>query len=96
MSADIAVTDHPEARRYEIARDGERVGLATYHLTPRVITFLHTEVITELEGRGLGSRLVRDALNDARSRGLAVRPLCPFVADFIDQNPEFADLLDGG
>ena len=96
MSAEIAVTDNPGARRYEIALDGQRVGLATYRLAPGVIIFVHTEVIPELEGQGLGGKLVRHALDDARARELAVRPLCPFVGAFIEDNPEYADLVDDG
>ena len=91
--AEIRVGDNPEAHRYELFADGRRVGLAAYRLTPGVITFTHTEVDPDVEGQGLGGRLVRRALDDARARGLAVRPLCPFVADFIQRNPEYADLV---
>jgi predicted GNAT family acetyltransferase len=58
-----------------------------------VITFRHAEVDPELEGEGLGSRLVADPLDDARSRGLGVRPVCPFVAAFIERNSGYADLI---
>jgi uncharacterized protein len=93
VDQEIVVADSPESARYEIRLDGERAGFVTYRLTPGVITFLHAEVPPELEGRGLGTRLVRDALDDARARALAVRPLCPFVADFIKRNPAYADLV---
>jgi predicted GNAT family acetyltransferase len=46
----------------------------------------------ELNGRGIGSRLVRGVLDIARAEGLKVRPLCPFVAAYIDKHPEYADL----
>lgn len=94
VSHDIAVVDSPQSARYEIHLDGERAGFVTYRLTPGVITFLHAEVPARLEGRGLGTRLVRDTLDDARSRGLVVRPLCPFVADFIERHREYADLVE--
>ncbi|HEX4008529.1 MAG TPA: GNAT family N-acetyltransferase [Solirubrobacteraceae bacterium] len=89
----LTVSDNPAAARYEIAVDGERAGFVTYRIAPGVITFLHAEVDPDREGRGLGSRLVADALDDARSRELAVRPVCPFVAAFIETHPDYADLV---
>jgi predicted GNAT family acetyltransferase len=93
---DIRVTDNPQARRYEISVDGARAGFVTYRLGDGVATFVHTEIDPSVERRGLGTQLVREALDDARSRRLAVRPLCPFVVDFIERNPEYADLVTPG
>jgi hypothetical protein len=90
---EITVADHPDAERYEIAVDGERAGFVTYRLAPGVITFLHAEVDPAREREGVGSRLVRDALDDARARGLMVRPLCPFVAWFIETHAEYQALV---
>jgi predicted GNAT family acetyltransferase len=95
MSSEIAVTDNPEASRYEITVGGELVGFVTYRLSPGVISFLHAEVDPARERRGLGSRLVAGALEDARARGLAVRPVCPFVADYVESHPAYADLVAG-
>jgi uncharacterized protein len=93
VDPEIAVTDRPESARYEITVDGDRLGFVTYRLQPGVIEFLHAEVDPTKERRGLGSRLVAAALDDARARGLAVRPYCPFVAAFIQSHAEYADLL---
>jgi hypothetical protein len=90
---EITVADNPDADRYEITVDGERAGFVTYRLSPGVITFLHTETDPPRQRRGLGSRLVRDALDDARGRGLTVRPLCPFVAWFIETHAEYQALV---
>ena len=91
---EVNVTDHPETHRYEIAVGGERVGLLAYRLDGAVIVFLHAEIDPAREGQGLGSRLARGALDDARARGLAVVPRCPFVADFIERHAdEYRDLV---
>lgn len=90
---EITVADHPEAARYELTVDGERAGFVTYRQSPGVITFLHAEVDPSRERRGLGSQLVRGALDDARARGLAVRPVCPFVQWFIETHESYRDLL---
>lgn len=92
-SAEPAVVNVPDASRYEL-RDGERmIGEAAYRRRNGRIAFIHTEVDEALEGRGLGSALVATALDDARSEGLEVVPLCPFVAAFIERHPEYQDLV---
>jgi predicted GNAT family acetyltransferase len=91
--AELVVIDASEAARYE-ARAGDRLlGFVEYRLAPGVITFIHTEVLPGSEGGGVGSRLARAVLDDARTRGLRVRPWCPFIAAYIRRHPEYGDLL---
>lgn len=88
------VTDNAERHRYEISLAGERVGLLTYRVSDGVIAMLHAEIDPAHGGRGLGTVLARQALADARSRGLSVRPLCPFVADVVRRDPDaYAGLI---
>ena len=90
---EATVTDNPGAERYELDVDGERAGFVTYRQSPGVIAFLHAEVDPARERQGLGSALVRGALDDARARGLSVRPVCPFVAWYIETHDDYQDLL---
>ena len=78
--------------RYELVVDETLVGIADYHARGDVLVFPHTEITPPLRGRGLGEQLVRGALEDVRSRGGKVRPICWFVKEFIELNPEYADL----
>jgi predicted GNAT family acetyltransferase len=89
----ITVADRPDRNQYEIDSDRARVGRLTYRLTGGMITLDHTEIDPSFGGRGLGSTLVRFALDDARARGLSVMPRCPFVATFIVRHPEYEDLV---
>ena len=89
----ITVADRPGRSRYEIALDGQPVGLLSYRLAGGMITHRHTEIDPSVGGRGLGSALVRFALDAARARGLTVMPLCPFVAGFIVRHPEYEALV---
>ena len=89
-------SDQPERSRYELELDGRRVGLLDYRLDGERIALIHTEIDPAFEGRGLGSELVRFALDDASARGLAVLPECPFVPHFIRLHPEYRELVPEG
>lgn len=89
----IAVDDNPGAQRYEISVAGELAGFVQYRLDPRQIALIHTEIDDRFEGRGLGGRLIAQALEDARSRGLAVLPFCPFANAYIQRHPEYVGLV---
>jgi uncharacterized protein len=90
----VEVRSNPTEDRYEIWADGELAGYTRYVLRGGRIAFLHTEVKESYEGLGLGSRLAREALEDARARGLMVMPFCPFIADFIERHiEEYRDLV---
>ena len=90
--ADLPIRDNPEAGRFEVEVEG-RLAYAEYRLPEGSILFSHTEVPAELEGRGIGSALVRFALAAARERGLKVIPVCPFFAAWLTKHPEEADIV---
>lgn len=87
------VTENKEAHRYEISVDGVVAGFAEYRRQRDVIALPHTEIDSAYSGKGLASKLIRYALDDARSQGLSVRPFCPFVQDFMVKHPDYRDLV---
>ena len=87
-----SVVHNAEASRYELQLD-RHTAIAEYQERGGALAFTHTEVPTEMRGQGIGSVLVRGALDDARARGARVVPMCPFVADFVRAHPEYHDLL---
>ncbi|MGV9329593.1 GNAT family N-acetyltransferase [Streptosporangium sandarakinum] len=89
------VVDAPEASRFEVVVDGEVAGFAEYRQAGDRRSFTHTEVDPRFEGRGLGSILVRGALDATRAAGLSVLPFCPFVRRYIERHPDYLDLVPG-
>jgi predicted GNAT family acetyltransferase len=87
------VTDAPDRSRYELLVDGEVVGHVRYRWDGDVLDLLHTEIDDGHEGEGLGGALARGVLDDARRRGLRVRPSCPFLAGWIAKHPDYAELV---
>lgn len=92
-SSGIAITDNHERNRWEAVVDGH-TAFAEYFIRGNVITFPHTLVPKELEGRGIGSALARAALDDARARGYTVIPRCPFFRGYIERHEAYEDLVD--
>ena len=87
------VTDDRERSRYEMRVSGELAGFITYHLRGQAISLIHTEVEPAFQGKGLATHLARFSLDDARTRGLAVLPFCPYVNSWIKKHPDYADLV---
>ncbi len=90
---DVVVTNAPEAKRYEARVDGALAAVADYIPTDELVAFTHTEVLPAFEGKGVGSVLVREALDDVRRRELAVLAVCPFVSGWVQRHADYADLL---
>lgn len=84
---DIGVRDNPPASRYELVRDGEVIGHATYRREGNRLVVPYVEVEPRFEGRGYGSQLCAGLLADARKRSLEVVPVCPFLTWYMERIP---------
>lgn len=90
----IDLTRDERGRRYVATVEGTVIGEAEFLLTPELVVFTHTEIDPTFEGQGVGSVLIRWALEDTRSRGYSVLPTCPFVRSYIGRHSEeYADLV---
>ena len=87
------VTDAPDDSRYEIRVGDRLLGLAAYERRGDQVVFTHTEVESDAGYSGLGSTLVRAALDDVRGKGGSVVPMCSFVRGWIERHPEYRDLV---
>ncbi|WP_426954910.1 GNAT family N-acetyltransferase [Muricoccus radiodurans] len=87
-----AVTDNRARHRFEMEAEGH-TAFIDYRREAGHIVLIHTEVPKALEGHGIGSRLVRGALELIRAEGLRVVPRCSFVAAWIERHPEAQDLV---
>ncbi len=94
MSSDdqIEVKNNVDKQRYEAQVD-EHLAELTYHRQGDKITYVHTEVPDEMEGRGIGGSLAHTALEDARAQNLSIVPQCPFVAAYVQKHEEYHSLL---
>ena len=86
------LVNNTDKKRYEF-QVGTEVAVIEYILAKGKIFLTHTEVPRSLEGKGIGSALVKAVLKDIEKKELTLIPLCPFVAMFIKRNPEWKKLV---
>jgi len=91
----LRILDDAAARRYVAQDAGDLAGFIDYGVRIDRIALIHTEVLPAYKGRGIGERLVRFALDDARRRSLRVIPICPYVRAFVERHPEVQDIVVG-
>jgi predicted GNAT family acetyltransferase len=82
----------PDQSRYEYVADGEVIAIAEYQPGPGYVVMNHTHTEPAHRGHGVAGRLVAGALDDLRSRDLQVIASCWYVAQYIDEHPEYQDL----
>jgi len=83
------VSDNQAESRFEI-QFGDLLAELKYHRNGNRFVLLHTEVPTELEGHGIGGRLVTAAIDRAARQGLTVVPLCPFARTWLEHHADEA------
>lgn len=88
---DIVRNEH--RGRFELGEAPDQ-GYLEFRQADGRLTLVHTEVADDLEGQGVGSELVRVALDHAEAAGLTVVPECGFVAGWLDRHPDRAAELD--
>ena len=77
---------------FELERDGHVASLQ-YTVAGHVLGLLHTEIPEALRGSGIASTLAQTALDWAREHHMKVDVVCPFVAAFLENHPEYSDLV---
>jgi uncharacterized protein len=93
VGSERRIVRNEAAGRFELEAAPDQ-GQLTYRQADGRLTLVHTEVADALEGEGVGSALVREALAHAEREGLTVVPECPFVASWLERHPDRAAELD--
>ena len=90
----LSFIDDTDRHRFEALDAGKVAGYVEYNMLTSSIMLVHTEVLPEYEGKGVGSFLARESLAAARNMGKRVIPACPFIASYLRKHRELLDLVD--
>jgi uncharacterized protein len=89
----IEVKNSEENQQFAAELDGKKAFINYKKQNGGVLNLTHTEVPPEFEGKGVGSRLVKQTLEQIKAEGAKIVPSCPFIANYIDQHPEYKSLI---
>ncbi len=92
MSDHLPITHHPIPGRFVTEVDGHQAYL-DYEMDGPEMHITHTIVPEAIGGRGIASKLVRAAFDQARQEGWKVRTLCSYAEAWARKHPDQADLL---
>lgn len=80
-------------RRFVLTENGTDLAHLEYVVRDGVRVITHTFTEPAARGRGLAAQVTRAALDQARTEQVLVRPVCPFVVDYVATHPEYDDVL---
>jgi predicted GNAT family acetyltransferase len=92
VSEEPGVRQNSKDDRFELDTDGG-TAYVEYIIDGDEITFTHTEVPKEAEGKGIAGKVVAAAVAYARDQKLRVIPQCPYVAGWMKRHREYDDIL---
>lgn len=88
----LDVKDNEQRKRFETERDG-KTAFIDYVIHGETYELTHTEVPEEIQDQGVGTQLVKRVLEIIKEKRQPVKPTCPFIADFIEDNAEYQSLV---
>lgn len=92
--SDVVVRRDDATRLYEALIDGEVVGTLAYETAGGHVSLTHSYVDRAHRHQGVASALARYALEDLRQRNTKPGIYCGFVADYVQDHPEWNDAVD--
>ncbi|MEV4324170.1 GNAT family N-acetyltransferase [Microbispora rosea] len=92
--ATVEVRKDETTRLYEALIDGQVVGTLAYETTGGRVSLTHSFVDHDQRHRGVASALARYALEDLSQSHTKAGIYCGFVADYVEDHPEWKDAID--
>lgn len=82
-----------DKHRFYVEIDGKISELKYKKIDDKTLEYYHTYVPEELRDQGIASFITQHALEYAKKQGYSIISSCPFVKQYLDDHPEFADVI---
>jgi len=86
------INNNTQLCRFELEVEGQ-LAVVDYILENNIYSIPRVYVPKQLEGKGIGSKLLGQTLEIIESKGAKIIPICPFVTAYIKRHPEKKSLL---
>lgn len=89
------IRHEPDNSRYALLLDGQLAAVADYRINDNSISIHRTFTQPSHRGKGLAAQVVEYAVDDIEKNSeRRVVPMCWYVADWFERNPDRAGLLN--
>lgn len=88
----LPIVNNEHRHRFE-TRIGDEYAYMDYRWYQGDIALMHTFVPESARGQGVSGRLAEFVLRFVREQGLRMLVYCPYVAKYLKEHPEYADLV---
>ena len=92
---DVVIEENKVKKRFE-GKVEDKLAIIDYIRAEDKMYLTHTEVPSELEGKGVASKMAKFALEQIKQEGLKLVPLCPFIASYVKRHTEYKEILAKG
>ena len=89
----LSIVHNKTLHRFQAELNGEHAILEYMH-RHGALALVHTYVPPEYRNRGIAFALVHQALEYAKAEHLKVIPVCSTVGLYIEEHPEYNELVD--
>ncbi len=89
----LKVTHDEAKQQFEIDLDEKKAVIQYKKHGNDALNLFHTKVPKEFEGKGVGSQLVGQTLEQIKVAGKKIVPSCPFIAIYIKRHPEYKTMI---
>lgn len=87
------INNNEQLNRFEASLEDEKAFINYKKESDGTFILTHTEVPQKFEGKGVGSRLVKQTLEKIKANGNKLESSCPFVSSYIERHPEYRELI---
>jgi predicted GNAT family acetyltransferase len=88
------VIHNEKAHRFYIKSNEKESFLRYEYINDNLINIITTYVPYEQRGKGLASKLAKQALEYAKQKSLKIIPQCSFVRVYLERNKEYQVLVN--